>query len=207
MGRFRYSGTNWEGRPWAVSQAIKQLGMQVEEAWPARHATDGTVAGKGHDQNSPSSDHRPHPFSGFGRVRAIDIGNPDDQMVELLRLSRDPRIKYVINKRRIFSNYDHAGGAAYTWRPYNGSNPHSNHVHVSVMTFADADGSPWKVDEGGDMAYLSEEQQKELERFLNELEGIDSDVSFVRYLIPWYRKWRALLPEKFLRRGDSIEIV
>lgn len=151
MGRFRYSGVNWEGRPWAASQAIKQLGQQVEEAYPTRSGYDGTVASKTHDQRSPRSDHRPRPFSGFGRVRAIDIGAATDELIEAIRASRDPRIKYVIHKRRLFSSYNHANGPAWSWRPYSGSNSHTRHAHISVLANADANAAPWDIGEGGEI--------------------------------------------------------
>jgi hypothetical protein len=57
---------------------------------------------------------------------------------------------------------------------------------------------------GDDMAILTDKEQLELRAFLKELEGVNSNVSFVRYLIPWYRKWRAFSPLRFLKRGDTL---
>ena len=57
---------------------------------------------------------------------------------------------------------------------------------------------------GDDMAILTDDEQRELQKFLKELKGVDSNVSFVRYIIPWYRKWRMLSPIKFLKRGDTL---
>ena len=59
---------------------------------------------------------------------------------------------------------------------------------------------------GDDLAHLTEAQQKDLVRFLAELKNVNSDVSFVRYLIPWYRKWRSFSPSAFLRRGDKVKL-
>jgi hypothetical protein len=149
MGRWRWSGTNWESRFWIASEAIVALGTQVEADHPAGHATDGTVAGKQHDQVNPSSDHRPHPFTGPGMVRAIDIGvDPGDQLAEQLRDSRDARIKYVIHKGRKFQG--RLGPDPWEWKPYLGANPHDTHVHLSVLTAGDSDDSPWNL-EGTDM--------------------------------------------------------
>ena len=59
-------------------------------------------------------------------------------------LAGEPRVKYVIWSRRIFSgrNQSHAAGV---WRPYGGKNPHTKHVHVSVRHDAEHydDAAPW----------------------------------------------------------------
>lgn len=57
---------------------------------------------------------------------------------------------------------------------------------------------------GDDMAILTDKEQLELRTFLKELENVNSNVSFVRYIIPWYRKWRMFSPIKFLKRGDTL---
>ena len=169
MGRFRYSGTNWEGRRWRVSAAIEALGRRVEAAWPVGHPVDGTVASRAHDAANPRSDHRPRPFSGSGIVRAIDVGetveNQGARLAEELRASRDPRIKYVIHEARLFSSYDHSAGRAWSWRPYRGGNEHLNHVHISVVTGADSRGGPWAITLEDDMAAL---QVIDLQKALNQ---------------------------------------
>lgn len=152
LTRFRFEGFNWELRQWVVSLAIMALGQQVETAWPIRHATDGTVAGKQHDQTSPNSDHRPHPFKGPGIVRAIDIGGYEevDEMMESIRLSRDPRVRYAIRYGRIFSSTATASTPAYQWREYEGDNPHKTHGHLSTVDSADNDDSLWSLGGGED---------------------------------------------------------
>jgi hypothetical protein len=50
-------------------------------------------------------------------------------LAEWLRAKRDPRVKYVIHNRRVFSGP--AGLSPWAWRPYS-KDPHLNHVHVSV---------------------------------------------------------------------------
>jgi len=147
MTRFRRSGINWEGRTWQVSAPIELLATMVEKTWPDKHPTDGTVASQRHDANNPRSDHRPKPVTGPGIVRAIDIGEViEDQgetLTELLRASRDPRIRYVIHEGRLFSSYDHSDGPAWEWRPYRGGNEHLDHVHVSILATADTDARPF----------------------------------------------------------------
>ncbi len=133
-------------RPWQTVPSLTQLLVQVDAVYPVRHAADGTAAGQGHFNVNPKSDHTPDVN---GDVRAGDIGEvvEDDAftVAEAIRLSRDPRIKYVIHERRLFSSYDHTDGPPYTWRPYSGSNPHSSHVHISVLRSNQNDDSTWDI--------------------------------------------------------------
>lgn len=57
-------------------------------------------------------------------------------------LLRDPRVHYVIWNRRI-ANPEIEGGA---WRAYNGTNPHTKHLHVSIYPQSRDDLSPWNID-------------------------------------------------------------
>jgi hypothetical protein len=157
MIRFRYSGINWEGRPWNASAAIVALGQQVEALYPARSGIDGTVASQDHDATSPFSDHRPHPYSGVGTVRAIDIGGNEevDDLVEDIRLSRDKRVRYVIRYGRIFTSYPVGSRPAWQWGEYSGSNPHKTHAHVSVLASADKDATLWSI--GDDMPLTNDD--------------------------------------------------
>jgi hypothetical protein len=52
---------------------------------------------------------------------------------------------YVIHNRRIASAT--RDGAPWDWEPYNGTNPHTKHVHVSVATAAAGydNRTPWRV--------------------------------------------------------------
>ncbi len=176
MARFRLAGVNWEGRLWRVSAAIEALIDQVEAVWNTRHGADGTVASRGHDRGNPRSDHRPARVSPFGVVRAVDIGETVEDRGELLaeaiRLSRDNRVRYVIHEGRLFSSYDHRNGPPYMWRRYTGSNPHTNHVHVSVLRLGDTDGRRWDIDLGGELASL---QIDDLQKALNEADARDHE--------------------------------
>lgn len=169
MARFRVSGTNWEGRPWKVSVAILSLLRQVQDVWPDRHPTDGTVASRGHDRNNPRSDHRPRPTWGAGVVRALDVGevveDRGELLAEQLRQTQDRRLRYVIHEGRIFSSYNHRDAPAWIWRRYRGTSFHLNHVHLSVLAGADGDGREWEIDLGGEMASL---QVIDVQKALNE---------------------------------------
>jgi len=127
---FRYEGVNWEGRQWRTAASITRLGHQVEEIRPGTWPNDGTVASEAHDRANPTSDHRP---DSYGTVRAIDVTEPSpgwaDRVTEVLRGSRDPRIRYVIHDRHIFSPV-----SEWEWRMYHGENPHTSHFHLSVVS-------------------------------------------------------------------------
>jgi hypothetical protein len=49
-----------------------------------------------------------------------------------LQSNKDARIKYVIWNRRIMSSSPIDDHPAWTWRNYNGENPHDKHIHISV---------------------------------------------------------------------------
>ena len=140
---FRYSGKNWEGRVWNTPASLRSFGAQLDDQYPSRPtATDGTVASQNHDKVSPTSDHRPHPTTGPGVVRALDGTVTQEQgsmITEALRKSRDVRIKYVIWNRRSFSpNTD------WEWEDHGGA-PHDKHFHVSFRGEHDQDDSLWDL--------------------------------------------------------------
>ena len=135
---FRFDGINHAGQEWRAAGAIVTFGQQIEAIRPGKFRTDGTVASKTHDQNSPKSDHRPNPRSGLGTVRAIDFAEGTrgfvDEVAEALRLSQDRRINYVIHDRRKFSSFATSKFDAWEWRPYTGENGHKTHGHLSVVS-------------------------------------------------------------------------
>lgn len=170
MARFKRSGSNWEPRKFYTSKGLNALMDEIEAAYPKAGPGDGTVASKGHDAASKKSDHRPYPYTASpGVVRAVDAGEYiEDQgiaIAEAIRKSRDPRIKYVIHEGRLFSSYNHSNGPAWSWRPYAGTvNPHKDHVHVSLNSKGDSDGSPWNLGlKGGNpLAHITVEQWQEI---------------------------------------------
>ena len=119
---------------WRVAESLLTLRAQFNEMSPSRNkSADGTIGDAAHA--SRSSDHNPWVKDGsMGVVTALDIthdpGNGIDigKMAEHMRTQRDPRIKYVICNKRIFSSTQNP----WQWRTYTGSNPHSAHFHTSV---------------------------------------------------------------------------
>ena len=131
---------------WRVAISLESLRRQVNEMAPGRStASDGTIGDQSHQIRN--SDHNPN---ADGVVTAMDIthdpahGVDAGAFAEMLRLSQDPRIKYIISNKRIASSKVQP----WVWRPYTGANAHTRHFHVSVMADPKLydDPRPWALD-------------------------------------------------------------
>ena len=124
---------------WRVAKSLETLLSQINNLAPNRSTvSDGSIGDAAHA--TTDSDHNPHVKDGStGVVTARDFthdpmtGADMERIMESLRKSKDPRIKYVIWNNRTFSSYSTSTHAPFTWRPYSGSNPHTKHAHVSVQ--------------------------------------------------------------------------
>lgn len=129
-----------------VAESLLKFRSQIDAMVPGRdRSNDGTIGDTSHQARK--SDHNPNKD---GVVTAIDIthdpahGVNAGELAELLRLSKNSRIKYVISNRRIFSSQQEP----WQWRPYNGPNAHTHHVHLSVVgdkALYD-DTQPWPIE-------------------------------------------------------------
>lgn len=156
---------------WRPARSLTVLRDQIQAAywWAAPPATPVTSWGMyGDAEHDPESDHVPHDFPGWGEdiVTALDFPHRTDLqldafvIVEAIRLSKDPRVKYVIFNKRQYSSYWRNGIPPYTWRPYSGTNPHTDHAHVSVVGDSRADGVQlWQI---GEPPMLTPDQQQQL---------------------------------------------
>lgn len=128
------------------AKSLETLLKQVNARWPKRSkASDGWIGDTAH--SARKSDHNP---DADGIVRAYDFthdpknGPNSETLANALLASCDPRIKYVISNKKIASG--NAGPKPWAWRAYTGSNPHSKHVHVSVVSTAKGDdGGAWNL--------------------------------------------------------------
>jgi len=113
---------------WKLAPALTILRAQADRALPKRsEKSDGTIGDARH-QAEPHSDHNPN---SAGIVCAWDCtATPKVAMWQKLadEIADDPRIGYVIFDRHI--NGDGR------WLEYRGSDPHTNHIHVSVKQSA-----------------------------------------------------------------------
>lgn len=131
--------------------ACKAALAEATRLWPNRRTTsDGICASSTHSKQNPTSDHEPN---AQGYATAFDLsddkgaGCDADALVEMLRRKRDPRVKYVIAERRMYSSYSTSTRRAWEWGTYTGSNPHSSHVHVSIKPEWIHNTDPWWKDE------------------------------------------------------------
>lgn len=126
---------------WYVDKGLAQLNVQMRKRYPG--IVIGTIGDKNH---KPPSQHIPE---ADGSVDACDymIGAkfPPAEAARLfrtLRAGRDRRILYAIYDRKIFSSVTQP----WKLRDYQGDDPHTGHLHLSVNDLHEQDGSPWRLE-------------------------------------------------------------
>jgi peptidoglycan hydrolase-like protein with peptidoglycan-binding domain len=117
---------------WRVANSLLVLRAEINRRWPNRDTvSDGTIGDEAHRRSK--SDHNPN---SKGVVRALDIDVDGinaawlAEHVRQLGAKGDARLTdggYAIFNHRIASEVK-----GWTWRAYDGRNPHTAHVHVSV---------------------------------------------------------------------------
>jgi hypothetical protein len=130
---------------WRVARSLNILLGQLNALAPRRSKiSDGSIGDTAHA--SRDSDH--NPWYGPGIVTARDFthdiagGLNCHNLAAILISYRDPRIKYIIWNGRIVSG--NGGPSPWQWRPYSGVNPHTKHLHVSVVAGPACDNvAPW----------------------------------------------------------------
>lgn len=145
--------------PWRVGHSIRNLAEAVDEAWPSRAKTsDGTKGNEAHQQRN--SDHNPQiDLNGTGIVTAIDITHDPSSgadmglLAERVVRQRHPAVKYIIYNRRIIASYSRPWRGAWKWGRYYGSNPHTTHLHCSVLASNYDNSTPWSIKEDDDMQF------------------------------------------------------
>lgn len=128
--------------PWRVAVSLDVLLNQLNTRAPGRSkVSDGSIGDAAHA--SRASDHNPN---AAGVVTARDYthdpagGLDCHWLADTLVRSGDPRIKYLIWNRRIYT-------PGIGWKPYTGPNPHTKHLHLSVHPGALGDqAQPWGLD-------------------------------------------------------------
>ncbi len=131
---------------WRVARSLLTLRDQINAKFPNRNkASDGFIGDANHD---PTSDHSP--WYGPGIVTAGDfthhpgVGFDIDRFTDELQASRDNRIKYVIANSLIMDTRPQFN--PWQWVRYTGSNPHTSHVHISVVASGLCDDPrPWNI--------------------------------------------------------------
>lgn len=123
---------------WRINNAFNPLNEQLEKKFP--NIVIYSIGDTAH-QAEPS-DHNPNKY---GRVNAEDFmlrnGFDHADAVWLCSwLIQDSRTKYVIFNRRIWESDTRK------WTTYTGSNPHTDHVHLSINDSADWNVHAWKLE-------------------------------------------------------------
>jgi hypothetical protein len=141
----------WPTNP-RPAKCLLTLRDQVDHKYPGRaKGSDGMIGDAAHQAEGSASDHNPwlRDSQGRGVVTAIDITHDPAHGLVIARLadalakSRDHRIKYIITNRRILDS--RPGNNPWVWMPYSGSDPHTGHLHLSVVTTQSRydDTRPW----------------------------------------------------------------
>lgn len=156
-----------KGQPWRVVRSLDRLNEQIRAAHPRAvppatpEVSWGSIADSAH---SSTSDHYPHFYKALGATAVVcardfphapSLGLDAHKIADRLRVSRDPRIGYVISNGRITGpNY------GWRWSAYSGSDPHDTHIHVSTVHTAAADsGADWQIGDD-DMPLTSDDIEK-----------------------------------------------
>lgn len=132
---------------WRVAVSLQMLLGEINDLAPGRSkASDGSIGDQAHQ--SGWSDHNPNAADVVcARDFTHDPGAGADMHIITRRIvaTDPPALKYVIYNRQIWT-------PGHGWDPYGGSNPHTQHAHVSVGWGPDGrstgpydDTSPWGV--------------------------------------------------------------
>src|SRR5690625_1029537 len=137
MPRNNWKEERFMARPWYLAPSLVRLRAQVNTRWPDRSkVSDGTIGDRAHAART--SDHNPDPKTGV--VRALDLTATGSMAATICAAAvADPRVAYVIHNKRIWT-------PSRGWDTYTGTNPHSNHVHISIAhtKAAEDDTKNWK---------------------------------------------------------------
>lgn len=132
-------------KPWHVNEGLAGLVVQLLNRY--RFMTIGTIGDAQH--RSEVSDHNPN---AAGRVNAADLmlGRffTEADALELIPfLITDPRTKYLIHDRRIWRDPVGHTAAEAGWHDYTGTDPHTDHIHLSVWDSAHTSTGPWTLED------------------------------------------------------------
>lgn len=120
-----------------LAPCLARFRTAIDFRWPGRdHATDGWIGDAAHQARK--SDHNP---DASGVVRALDIDKDGLHVPTVLAAAfLHPSVRYVIHDRRIYQV-----DALFKPKKYTGSNPHTEHIHVSIehTRYAEVSKAGW----------------------------------------------------------------
>jgi hypothetical protein len=122
-----------------LAPSLVQLRNEVNARFPGRdRKSDGWIGDADHKKRK--SDHNP---DAKGCVHAIDVDKDGiNPKLVVSAAIKDPRTAYVIFNRKIYSR-----GSGFRARKYTGKNPHTEHLHVSILRTATAEvnAASWRL--------------------------------------------------------------
>jgi len=116
---------------WRAANCLLVFRDQIDKLYPGRNKESDGIIGDAAHQATPS-DHNPDEY---GVVHAIDIthdpahGLDIELLADSLCASQDERISYIIANEQITGP-----GYGWEWNVYFGDDPHTNHLHLSVLS-------------------------------------------------------------------------
>ena len=119
----------------ATPAAVALLRQATALAPKRMKASDGLLPSAAHLKANPTSDHN----TGLAVDLTHDPKNGIDCEKIFEQLKEDSRVSYLIFNKRIWSRDRKKEGN----RKYNGSNPHTKHLHISINRSHASDTSPW----------------------------------------------------------------
>lgn len=133
---------------WRLANSLITLRDQINKNYPGRNkASDGTIGDAAHA--SSVSQHNPN---SAGVVTAFDITHDPAHRLDggslAESLTKDGRTWYVIWNNRIWEEGQ--------WITYNGSDPHTSHVHISTSQESKMydNGGLWNLNKGEEMSKI-----------------------------------------------------
>lgn len=131
-------------RAWHLNEGLVPLNAALKTEF--RGLEIGTIGDEEHQDEE--SDHNPN---AAGRVNADDIMlgpafTESDADALIPYLIGDRRTKYLIHDRLIWRDPTGHSRKESGWHAYTLSDPHTNHIHLSVWDSAHTSTGPWRID-------------------------------------------------------------
>lgn len=128
--------------PWRVAASENVLLEQIDHLWPNRSKrSDGSIGDTAHQVEQCSSQHNSCciRLNGVWIIRARDFTHDPASGADMRKIwlaiiaSRDDRVRYMIFNRQIVYPTPRNGYGAWVPQPYHGDDPHTGHLHLSVL--------------------------------------------------------------------------
>lgn len=194
---------------WRVAKSLLVLRDQLKAAHPTM-SNIGFIGDAEHA--SRESDHNPwidDPASSVNVVSAGDVyhqpakGMDAGKLAEALKQAKDPRVKYVIWNRRIWSLARNGEG----WRPYTGKDPHTGHVHISVSSTKSLydNTRPWTITIGTTQPPQEDDEMspEQLEELKNHIDA-STNASARRWAL-WLARYEVQTEDEKAKARDAYD--